>query len=271
MFDRNRITIGDAPWARCPTTRYRGPLGSPTGDFVDPATGESKCFPLDEGGVTLNTIGTGFVFIDNADLPGALAPGFDPVPAGGNVYCYRFRPNPAATTPGLPGFECVVRYHLSPIDLQQPRVRVRPSARPCFSRTSFRRRVTTPAILSGTYDTDFFGDGQLYADVLVTRRKSQQNGQLQLTLDYPILATDETGAPIANPLIPVDLQAFPLSGVTGVRAFADYGIYDSRQTSDFVKDSGGFRGDLPFLPSWRYDFYRRARAGRTASTASSRS
>ena len=255
MFDRNRITLGDAPWARCPTTRYRGPLGSPTGDFIDPATGKAKCFPLDEGGVTLNTIGTGLIFIDNADLPGSLAPGFDPVPAGGNVYCYRFRPNPSATTPGLPGFECVSGITYPPLIFNSLEPRT------TFSPATLQQDIISPTrnytgYLSGTYDTDFFGNGQLYADLLVTRRKSQQNGQLQLTIDYPIVAHDELGNVIANPLLSPELQAAtPLSPVNHIRAFTDFGIYDSHQTSDFVRLTGGFRGDLPFLPSWRYDFF----------------
>ena len=37
--------------------------------------------------------------------------------------------------------------------------------------------------------------------------------------------------------------------------FADYGIYDSHQTEDYVKASGGFRGNFPFMNSWHYDFY----------------
>lgn len=255
FYKRNRITLGDLPWARCPTTRYLGPPGSPTGDFIDPATGQPKCFPLDEGGVTLNTIGTGFVEIDNADLPGALAPGFDPIPAGANVYCYRFRPNSAATTPNLPGFECVSGISYPPLGFHSLEPRT------TFSPATLKQDFVSPArnytgYLAGTYDTDFFGNGQLYTEILVTRRKTQQNGQLQLTIDYPIIAHDDTGAVIANPLLPPELQVTsPLSGVTQVRAFTDFGIYDSHQQSDFVKVSGGFRGDLPFLPSWRYDFY----------------
>ncbi|WP_425569735.1 TonB-dependent receptor [Sphingomonas daechungensis] len=105
--------------------------------------------------------------------------------------------------------------------------------------------------LSATYDTGFFGDGQLYSELLITRRKSQQNGQRQLTLDYapnsPLLLSANGGLFTTQPR--------RVNSAIGVRVFADYGIYDSSQTQDFVKFSAGFRGDLPFLPTWRYDFY----------------
>jgi outer membrane receptor protein involved in Fe transport len=280
MYDRNRLTLGDMPWARCPTTRYRGPLGSPTGDFIDQATGKAKCFPLDEGGVSINTVGTGFTFIDNADFAGSLAPGMVnevPTAAPGDpaygIYCYRWRPNASATTPGMPGFECVtglIYQYFGDIDpgpgfTPDPRNNGFASSleyRDTFSAATLQQDFISPArnytgYLSGTYDTDFFGDGQLYSELLVTRRKSQQNGQLQLTIDYPRFAVDEDGNTINNPLVPAQFfsGARRLSNTVQVRAFTDFGIYDSHQTSDFVKFSGGFRGDLPFLPSWRYDFY----------------
>jgi len=276
LFDRNRITLGDVPWARCPTTRYRGPLGSPTGDFIDPATGKAKCFPLDEGGVSINTVGTGLTFIDNADLAGSVAPGFAgevPTAAPGapayNVYCYRFRPNASATTPGLPGFECVTGLIYQYFGRNDPRNNGFASSleyRDTFSPATLQQDFISPTrnytgYVAGTYDTDFFGNGQLYADLLVTRRKSQQNGQLQLTIDYPRFArtapttANPTGTQIPNPLVPAGLRAHPLTGSVATRVFADFGIYDSHQTSDFVRLTGGFRGDLPFLSSWRYDFF----------------
>ncbi len=105
--------------------------------------------------------------------------------------------------------------------------------------------------LTGTYDTDFFGDGQLYAELLVTRRKSQQNGNRQFIIDYapdsPLMLAENGGLFATSPR--------PVGSAIGVRVFADYGIYDSSQVQDYVKVSGGFRGDLPFASSWRYDMY----------------
>ncbi|HET6943030.1 MAG TPA: TonB-dependent receptor [Sphingomicrobium sp.] len=251
VYDRNRITIGDQKWARCPMQRRLSGLGtSPgSGDFIDPVTGAPKCFPLEEGGVTVNTIGTPF----SGGIPStdpAFAPGLGP--SGFNVYCNRWRPDSTVTAGNsaspLPGFECVNGFlYGGPGTGFSSDLNVRDT----FAPSMLQQDIISPTrnytgYLTGTYDTDFFGNGQLYSELLVTRRKSQQNGQRQFTIDY---FAD-------SPLLSPELQAMQGLGANGgIRVFADYGIYDSRQTSDFVKLSGGFRGDLPFLPSWRYDFY----------------
>ena len=252
LYDRNRITIGDQPWARCSTERIRdgagGPVGS--GDFIDPATGQPKCFPLDSGGVTVNTIGTlqfGFGGIPLDDP--SVAPGFGDLP-GFNVYCSRWRPNAAVTGGQLPGFECVSGFLYNPSDPGAgfgSSLNIRDTFAPSILQTDIispTRNYT--GYLTGTYDTDFFGNGQLYAEFLVHRRKSQQNGQRQFTIDYfadsPLLSQDL-----------IDRQG--VGDNAGIRVFADYGIYQSTQDEDFVKASAGFRGDLPFASSWRYDLY----------------
>ena len=261
LYDRNRITQGDQPWARCPQQRRLAPFNQ---------NDSTRCFPLEEGGVTVNTIGTGLfqnlggapgggpnnpVVVDPADL----APGFEPFPAGLDLYCNRFRPNPANTSggPGIPGFECVgglfYNYYNNPF------IQGRGSStnlRDTFAPSMLQQDIISPTrnytgFLTGTYDTDFFGNGQLYGELLVTRRKSQQNGQRQFIIDYASTRRNNANtANIANPLLPTALQ-----GRGTIRVFADYGIYDTRQTQDFVKVSGGFRGDLPFLANWRYDAY----------------
>ncbi|MBW8777489.1 MAG: TonB-dependent receptor plug domain-containing protein, partial [Stenotrophomonas sp.] len=65
FYDRNRITLGDQPWARCPQQLRLSGAGTAkgSGDYIDPRTGKAKCFPLEEGGVTVNTIGTNFTFL----------------------------------------------------------------------------------------------------------------------------------------------------------------------------------------------------------------
>lgn len=224
-YKRNRLTLGDVPSLTCGTERYAD--GS---DFIDPNTGEPKCFPLDEGGVTVNTIGTG-AYAGNTV---ATAPG---VPAGYAGTCNRFRPNPAVTTGLLPGFECVGGGSLST------------NIRDTSSAATLAQDVISPAeiytaYLSGNYETGILGDATLYAEVLFNRRKSNQNGQRQFTIDY---------AP-GSPLIPAVLAARPLNSTIGVRVFADYGIYQSRQQQDFTKASAGLRGELP-LNDWRYDLY----------------
>jgi iron complex outermembrane receptor protein len=248
-YKRSRVTMGDLPWARCPQQLFLSGAGTKkgSGDFIDPATGKSKCFPLEEGGVTQNTIGTSFTGGIPAGSP-ALAPGF---PAGYNVYCNRFSPNSAVTTGPLPGFQCVSGFLYNPANpggggLSSTNIRN------TFPSSLLDQDVISPSksyvgYLAGTYDTGLFGDGQLYGSLLVTRRKSEQNGNLQFILDYPL----------NSPLIPSEL--LPYQGATGagtgIRVFTNYGIYHNNQTEDYVKADGGFRGHLPFLPSWDYDVY----------------
>ena len=252
LYDRNRITQGDQPWARCPQQRRLSPLG---------LNDSNRCFPLEEGGVTVNTIGTGFydeVFYGIGDF--TLAPGFEANPSADyTMLCNRWRPNAAVIGGDFPGFECVggLMYNF----VNGGGFGTNLNVRDTFAPSMLQQDIISPGrnytgFLTGTYDTDFFGDGQLYAELLVTRRKSQQNGQRQFTLDYTPVR-NASGALVPNPLIAAGMGFTPrsLSGSIGVRVFADYGIYDSRQVQDFVKVSGGFRGDLPFAPSWRYDLY----------------
>jgi outer membrane receptor protein involved in Fe transport len=255
LFDRNRITQADAPWARCPQQRRLSPLG---------ANDTDKCWPLEEGGVTVNTIGTGF-FLNPATFtgfqnpdPADLAPGFETIPPDYYLLCNRFRPNPTAGGHGAApaGFECVggLLYNY----ITQSGFGTSLNLRDTFAPSMLQQDIISPnrnytGFLTGTYDTDFFGNGQLYVELLATRRKSQQNGQRQFTLDYPVnspLLLTANGGMFAT--IPPRVST---ASNIGVRVFADYGIYDSHQTQDFVKMSGGFRGDLPFLPTWRYDLY----------------
>ena len=115
-YKRTRITLGDQPWARCPQQLRLSGVGTAkgSGDYIDPRTGQPKCFPLEEGGVTVNTIGTNFTLLPNGSP--VLAPGFEPVPPPNiiagvpspfSTYCTRWRPNASQTAGPLPGFECV--------------------------------------------------------------------------------------------------------------------------------------------------------------------
>ena len=251
LFDRNRITQADQPWARCPQQRRLSPLG---------VNDSNRCFPIEEGGVTVNTLGTAFIQLGMTPDPADLAPGFQTIPPDYYLLCNRWRPNAANATGTLPGFECVggLLYNYITASGFGTSLNVRDTFAPSLLHTDIispNRNYT--GFLTGTYDTDFFGNGQLYAELLVTRRKSQQTGQRQFTLDYTRV-TNPTGAgTVPNPLIAAGLGFTPpqISAATGVRVFADYGNDSARQTQDFVKASAGFRGGLPFAPSWRYDLY----------------
>ena len=148
------------------------------------------------------------------------------------------------------------------------------NVRDTFAPSMLQQDIISPTrnytgFLTGTYDTDLLGDGQLYFEMLVTRRKSQQNGQRQFTLDYP--RTTRCSGSNGGLFNCLDSGTPPrVNSAIGVRVFADYGIYDSSQTQDFVKFSGGFRGDLPFFRLGGMTSTQR-RAGRMVLTATSRS
>ena len=231
-FKRDHLRVEDVPGLRCPTQRFLNGEGTAvgSGDFIDPRTGQPKCFPFEEGGVTLNTIGLG-------SYNGATV-ALDPaIPAGYTGACTRFRPNPAVTTGLLPGYECVGGGTISN------------NVRTTSSTENLRQSLIAPAeivtgYLSGNVDTSVLGDATFYADFLANRRKSRNASQLQFILDYPV----------NSPLIPVELRARPLNSTIGLRVFADRGAVEARQQVDFVKAAAGFRGSLPFK-DWRYDLY----------------
>lgn len=250
-YERDRLTQGDLKWARCPQQRRLSPLG---------ANDTDKCFPLEEGGVTVNTIGAGFVNLGPSPDPVDLAPGFEPNPAALNLYCNRWRPVAPEAGQTVPGFECVgglfYNYYNDPFI---PGFGSSLNVRDTFAPEMMKVDVISPAktytgFLTGHFDTDFFGNGQVYGELLVTRRKSNQNGNRQLIIDYPRVRRNTANtANILNPLLPGSL----LAAVGGnIRVFGAYGdVYNDSQVQDYVKGSAGFRGDLPFLADWRYDLY----------------
>ena len=250
-YNRARLSQGDLNWARCPQQRRLSPLGLNDTD---------KCFPLEEGGVTVNTIGTNFRNLGPDPDPVDLAPGFEPNPADLNLYCNRWRPAAPQAGQTIPGFECVgglfYNYYNDPFI---PGFGSSLNVRDTFAPEMLKGDVISPAeiytgFLSGHVDTGLFGDGQLYSELLVTRRKSNQNGTRQLILDYPRIRRNATNtADILNPLLPPSLLAATTSTI---RVFAAYGdVYNDSQVQDYIKASVGFRGDLPFLADWRYDLY----------------
>src|SRR5262245_17451515 len=97
FFDRADLTLADRDWTRCNTDMLLpDPATGASRDFIDPLTGQPKCYPITStgsNGVTINTIGT-----SNAAGVGAAG-------SVGTTF-NRWRPNPAIQT-GLVGFEGV--------------------------------------------------------------------------------------------------------------------------------------------------------------------
>ena len=225
FFTRNELRIGDRDWAgKCPTNYLRDPDAGGhwgSGDYIDPLTGQPKCWTLDANGVTLNTIGT-------STMPGVPAPGTS------GASFNRWRPN-AAVTQGLVGFEGV---SLDSRDTFHPDLKDQSLISPMDTHTLF---------LQGDFDLN--QDHKLYYEVLGNRRSSLQNQHRQLTLDYAV----------GSPLIPANLADSRFSGPTeitngqpnGVRVFASGGLYKAKQDVDFWRVLAGVEGRI--FGEWRYD------------------
>ncbi len=234
-YQREELTLGDRDWTRCNQDYRFNPDGSRR-DYVDPITGDYKCYPITgtgSNGVTINTIGT-------PTRAGVAAPGA----IGGSFN--RWRPNSAVTT-GVVGFEGVgggLTTNLNVRDTFDPRMLNRSLISPVEIATVF---------VQGSYDLMALGDAELYAEVLGNRRESEITGYRQLSLDYAY----------GSPLIPANLQ-FPTafsgpSAITngqnvGIRAFIGFGNDLTQVEQDFFRGTVGLRGDF-VLPEWRYDFY----------------
>ncbi|NTZ42259.1 TonB-dependent receptor [Altererythrobacter sp. SALINAS58] len=228
-------------WFNCPIAGFLDGEGSEfgSGDYIDPATGEPKCFGLDNGGVTINTLG---VSTRNAPdrLTGVIGRFNRLVPDASNV---------SGPTPGFSGVNLNTRDTFDPVQENE------------FLITPLEKYT---GYLSASYELDALGNAELYADILATRRKSEAVLYRQLSLDYPIYLNDDfTPTGRINPLVPAQFQnsilGFPNqttgTGFLGARAFIGFGLTDSRQNVDYVRAGGGLRGDLAFVPDWRYDVY----------------
>lgn len=228
-YEQEALLVGDREFARCPTTGFTD--GS---NYIDPLTGQPKCFSIDNGGVTINTLGLG-----NRNAVGA--PG-TPNPGVPGVY-NRFRPNSAITT-GLVGFEGVggTGFSTDIRDTYDPRM---------LDATLFSPVTTTTAFLGLTGE---FGWGEVYSETLFNRRESSQLDYRQLSLDYAIGSLlIPAGLSTGTPLATTDQGISSGRGVQA-RAFIGFGLYEAAQEVDFGKQVVGVRGDLPFR-DWHYDAY----------------
>ncbi len=232
-YSQEALLLGDREFARCPTQGFlnTSPFFQNT---IDPLTGREKCFSIDNGGVTINTLGT-------ASRTGIGAAGSLTPNANGSFN--RWRPNSSVTS-GLTGYEGVGGASAPSLDVRDtfdPRM---------LEATLFSPVTTTTAFLGATLD---LGNVEVYSETLINRRESQQKDYRQLSLDYA------TG----SLLVPANIAAAPAfapnqglnpGSTVQARAFIGFGLYDASQTVDFAKQVVGARGDLPFR-DWEWDVY----------------
>jgi len=238
MTQRTDLTLGDRDWTQCNTDYRRKLIGTTMGDwgswdYVDPATGKPKCYPITgtgSNGVTINTLGT-------ATRAGVGAPG-----SVGTTF-NRWRPNASITT-GFVGYEGVGG--------GSNNINVRDVIEPRKFNSSLISPVTNHNFYGqGSVDLDVMGNAELYYEFLANRRDSSQVGYRQLSLDYPF----------GSPLIPTSMgvtSAFAApSAITngqniGVRGFIGFGNDKSSQSVDFNRAVVGLRGALG-KTGWDYD------------------
>lgn len=230
-YESQELTYGDRSWTQCPTNMLVDPATGATLDYIDPLTKSPRCFPLDNGGTTLNTLGTPlFAGVGHPDAPGS-AGRFN-----------RWRPNSAVTT-GLSGYEGVSGGSLDVRDTFAPFM---------LERSLLSPFKTTTAFGQFTYQLPEFANSEIYGEALIHKRLSSQTGNRQLTLDY---ATGSLAIPAAISAIPGTFLSSSevVPGPIKARAFIGWGTTKSRQEVDFYKLVTGIRGDFSFLEGWKYD------------------
>jgi iron complex outermembrane recepter protein len=237
FYEQDSLTLGQRDWTLCNTDYRRTSVNGVVGewgsfDFVDPTTGKPKCYPISgtgSNGVTINTLGTST--ITGRGAAGSVGTAFN-----------RWRPNASVTT-GLIGFEGVGggANSLGVRDTFDPRMLNRSLISPSRNMNVFAQ---------GGVDLPALGDAELYFELLLNRRESQQTGFRQLSLDYMQ----------NSPLIPAGLLSSNFSPATtisngarvGVRAFIGFGNDESSQTVDAGRVVAGLRGALG-KTGWDYD------------------
>lgn len=224
---RNAIRLRDVDFASCPVGGFTTSEGAPFGSDDSPGFDGSTCFTLDNGGVTINTLGVP-TRSGVSRSTGATGSFNRFVPAASNV---------GGATPGFLGVDFY--------------------SRDTFDRASQEEEVVTPVetytgFLSGTYDLNALGGAELYGEVLAARRKSSSILYRQLALDYL------QGSPLVPTIFRDGRFLAPTNTSSGrniaARAFIGFGNTDSSQNVDYVRAGGGIRGDF-LIPGWRYDAY----------------
>ena len=223
---RDALRLNDRGFTKCPVGGFLTGEGTPFGSGDTVGFDGTSCFTLDNGGVTINTLG----------LPNRSALGrTSGLPGTFN----RFVPAPGAGG-GTPGF-----------------LGVGLADRDTFDPASQEEELITPTeiytgFLAATYDLNSLGNSEVYGEVLATRRKSSNKLYRQLSLDYlrgsPLLPIEFRNLAFANPTNTSSGQ------IIAARAFIGYGLTDARQEVDYVRAGGGLRGDF-FFDGWRYDAY----------------
>ncbi|OYX48601.1 MAG: TonB-dependent receptor [Sphingomonas sp. 32-66-10] len=225
---RDAMTLADRDFTKCPIPGFRLDADSPIGsDDPYPLGDPRNCFTIDNGGVTINTLG----------VPTRSGIGRTSGTLGN---FNRFVPAPGLGGGATPGYLGVGLYDRDSFD---PRSQEEELITPVKTYTGF---------LAASYDIDGLGNAEIYGELLATRRQSSSKLYRQLSIDYLR----------GSPLLPIEFRNGTFLSATNTtsgqpiaaRAFVGFGLTDSAQEVDYVRAGLGIRGDF-FLSGWRYDVY----------------
>lgn len=236
-YDQTALKLKDRDWTQCQTDYWPNPDGG-FYDDIDPLTGNYKCYPINatgDNGVTINTLGT-------ATSTGVAGPGNE-----GRTRFNRWRPNAANNDPslGLVGYEGVSGSYAN---------------RDTFDERMLNQDILSPVktytgFLQMNYELPDFANSEIYTELLLNKRKSQQTDYRQLVLDYAV------GSDLIDPAIAA-LSPLGAAGYSTLfddpvqaRAFIGFGNTKAKQDINFNRAVVGMKGD--FVPSklsdWKYD------------------
>lgn len=248
-YKQRELKRGDRDFLGCPEAYTFRPDGS-RADLIDPRTGEFKCEDLRWGHVWTYNL------IDNLQLDGPGGPdtGVNTSPNGETVLLQFQYPGEVLGIPafGAPSYsgDFGAPPGWFPTGYDTPSLAVQNSFHPYVLEQSIIPKTERfTAYVQGGYDlTDSI---EAFGEFLFNRRKTYQNGWRQFwnfgyTGDlYGTGNTYGTGTIWAN-------------GWQGINFLSPTGITnqsDSSQKVDYWRGVGGLRGDIGFLPGWRFDSY----------------
>lgn len=241
-YKRDELTLRDRSFTRCQTDGRR------SGDYIDPMTGESKCYPITatgSNGSSINTIGVGVEGPRDAAGNRTFREVAGTGAAGVRTGTFnRFRPNSGVTTGPMAGFEGVGGSG------------VNVNVRDTFDDRMLNQSLISPVEIvtlygEGGYQLNALGNAEVYGEVLVNSRQSSQTGYRQLALDYAKGSPLIPAGDLRNSVFSAD-QGLNQGQDVGVRAFIGLGNDRSTQDQVFHREVVGIKGDL-FIPEWRYD------------------
>lgn len=230
-FERNEMTLRDRDFTLCNRLMQRDPKTGAVLDYIDPNTGQAKCYPTNGAGASINLIGTGTRA--GVGAPGAIGTQFN-----------RWRPNSAVDT-GFIGWEGVGGTGVN-LDV-----------RDSFDDRMLNRSLITPVknlnlYAEGGYMLNALGNAELYFETMYSRRESYQTGTRQFNPDYAV----------GSPLLPASLSWSRYGADEGMSKGKDVAVKaftldqnTAHQDVDFQRHVIGIKGDLTSLEGWQYDAY----------------